>query len=125
MEEIQMTATLTMPKNYVAIEAEEMEYLEGGANRNAFVSHWWGGYLYMNNATTNRYINSLNGTASATGLIAAILTPIPGINKIGAPIAAIVTAGLRFGSWAVANANRGRGVRIRLTGMVMTGVWSQ
>jgi len=35
-----MTGTLTMPKNYVAIEAEEMEYLDGGG---------WSGRTFANN----------------------------------------------------------------------------
>jgi hypothetical protein len=82
------TMTLKLPMNYVEIEREEMEYVDGGAvGINDFNSTWWGYQVKLSGDLLKKIFEySADGIiAAGGGLIAAALG-----------VSSVVAAGIAF-----------------------------
>jgi len=60
---------LVLPNNYVALEQEEMMYLDGGRSFQRVTQHWWGMRMYMTQAQSRNMAHVANQVSvGATGL---------------------------------------------------------
>ncbi|MGV3489570.1 MAG: hypothetical protein ACO1OC_13450 [Tuberibacillus sp.] len=88
--------------------------------------YWWGFKIYLNHSATNRVASALAAGASAATIASiisgALPTPPTAISSTIVKAAAFI---MGFGASYIVAKDKGKGVYIRITGSIPTGVFSQ
>jgi hypothetical protein len=121
---------LEFPSSYQILDEEEMMYVEGGENH--IDPFWWGLNIYLDHNTTVRLRSSLGSVASIASILTGILVAtgttviVAGVTLPISGISAIVSGITGLASSQLLGADKGKGVRIRMTGFIIpTGVFSR
>ena len=111
-----MTNTLTMPRHFVVIENDEMEYLDGGANRNGVTAQYFlvSIFLDANRANTLAFYLQKAGAMARVGAVFSTVATQP----IVTAVLGIMGGSAHMYGAQVARANSTRrGVVLRFTAL--------
>lgn len=103
--EMTYNEALVMPKNYAIVNEDEMTYVDGGW---CIERHWWGHNIYLTHKETLGLVLGTAASAVIAGLASA---------GIAAKILKNIASSLN-------RRDKGYGIRVRLTFLVPTGVFS-